>query len=208
MKKNIKYILCVLCVLILSVTLSACGQKDDNQSHHAKYAPKNAKPIDKIEIFKSSDKNKTLTEQDLKDNLKRYVDANNDIIDNKYVLQHKLDQQYDGRQKVSDDLDTDLRDLANIATKNQMNFEAYLKDNKVPTKYQEDVTRTEKYFKAVNYKAARADQQLETLSYNPDKSVNVVDVPTNYAGDVNLKQQKKIKAFLKQLGIETKAVDK
>ena len=64
--------------------------------------------------------------------LKAYLKANNDIIDNKYVLQHQLDEQYDGNQKVSKKLDSDLRDLANIATKNQMNFESYIKDNKVP----------------------------------------------------------------------------
>ncbi|MCD8915279.1 NDxxF motif lipoprotein [Staphylococcus simulans] len=205
---KLKQLLIIAFTLVLAVALTACGQKDEKQEHHVKYAPKNATPINKIEIFKSSDKGKDLTEQELKESLKRYLNANNDIIDNKYVLQHKLDQQYDGRQKVSDDLDTDLRDLANLTTKNQMNFEAFLKDNKVPADQKEDIERVNKYFKAVNYKAARADQQLEELSYSPQKTVNVVDVPTNYAGDVNLKQQKKIKAYLKKHHLETKAIDK
>ncbi|MGN5883547.1 NDxxF motif lipoprotein [Staphylococcus simulans] len=205
---KLKQLLIIAFTLVLAVALTACGQKDEKQEHHVKYAPKNATPINKIEIFKSSDKGKDLTEQELEESLKRYLNANNDIIDNKYVLQHKLDQQYDGRQKVSDDLDTDLRDLANLTTKNQMNFEAFLKDNKVPADQKEDIERVNKYFKAVNYKAARADQQLEELSYSPQKIVNVVDVPTNYAGDVNLKQQKKIKAYLKKHHLETKAIDK
>ncbi|MGV3128926.1 NDxxF motif lipoprotein [Staphylococcus sp. IVB6181] len=205
---KLKQLLIIAFTLVLAVALTACGQKDEKQEHHVKYAPKNATPINKIEIFKSSDKGKDLTEQELEESLKRYLNANNDIIDNKYVLQHKLDQQYDGRQKVSDDLDTDLRDLANLTTKNQMNFEAFLKDNKVPADQKEDIERVNKYFKAVNYKAARADQQLEELSYSPQKTVNVVDVPTNYAGDVNLKQQKKIKAYLKKHHLETKAIDK
>ncbi|WP_114604089.1 NDxxF motif lipoprotein [Staphylococcus sp. EZ-P03] len=205
---KLKQLLIIAFTLVLAVALTACGQKDEKQEHHVKYAPKNATPINKIEIFKSSDKGKDLTEQELEESLKRYLNANNDIIDNKYVLQHKLDQQYDGRQKVSDDLDTDLRDLANLTTKNQMNFAAFLKDNKVPADQKEDIERVNKYFKAVNYKAARADQQLEELSYSPQKTVNVVDVPTNYAGDVNLKQQKKIKAYLKKHHLETKAIDK
>lgn len=205
---KLKQLFIIAFTLVLAVALTACGQKDEKQEHHVKYAPKNATPINKIEIFKSSDKGKDLTEQELEESLKRYLNANNDIIDNKYVLQHKLDQQYDGRQKVSDDLDTDLRDLANLTTKNQMNFEAFLKDNKVPADQKEDIERVNKYFKAVNYKAARADQQLEELSYSPQKTVNVVDVPTNYAGDVNLKQQKKIKAYLKKHHLETKAIDK
>lgn len=205
---KLKQLLIIAFTLIIAVTLTACAQKDEKQEHHAKYAPKNATPIHKIEIFKSSEKGKDLTEQETRTYLKRYLDANNDIIDNKYVLQHKLDQQYDGRQKVSDQLDTDLRDLANITTKNQMNFEAFLKNNKVPANQKEDMERVNKYFSAVNYKVARADQQLEELSYSPQKTVNVVDVPTNYAGDVNLKQQKKIKAFLKKHNLSTKAIDK
>ena len=140
--------------------------------------------------------------------LKAYLKANNDIIDNKYVLQHRLDDQYDGNQKVSKKLDSDLRELANIATKNQLNFESFIEDNEVPAKEKEDITRISKYFKAVNHKAAQADQQLESLSYSPNNTVNVVDVPTNYAGDVNHKQQKKIKAFLKAHHLDTKPIDK
>ncbi|WP_412519061.1 NDxxF motif lipoprotein [Staphylococcus simulans] len=205
---KLKQLLIIAFTLMLAITLTACAQKDEKQEHHAKYAPKNATPIHKIKIFESSEKGKELTESEMRDKLKTYLDANNDIIDNKYVLQHKLDQQYDGKQKVSDQLDTDLRDLANLTTKNQMNFEAFLKDNKVPSNQKEDIERMSKYFSAVNYKAARADQQLEELGYSPQKTVNVVDVPTNYAGDVNLKQQKKIKTFLKKQNLPTKAIDK
>lgn len=96
---KLKQLLIIAFTLVLAVALTACGQKDEKQEHHVKYAPKNATPINKIEIFKSSDKGKDLTEQELEESLKRYLNANNDIIDNKYVLQHKLDQQYDGRQK-------------------------------------------------------------------------------------------------------------
>ncbi|AYU54063.1 NDxxF motif lipoprotein [Staphylococcus debuckii] len=206
---KLKYLISITLALVLTVVLSACGQNPDNSQHHnAKYAPKNATPLSKIQIFKSDEKGKQLTEKEMNEKLKAYLKANNDIIDNKYVLQHQLDEQYDGNQKVSKKLDSDLRDLANIATKNQMNFENYIKDNKVPANEKEDIKRIEKYFKAVNHKAAQADQQLEELSYSPNNTVNVVDVPTNYAGDVNNKQQKKIKAFLKAHNLETKAIDK
>lgn len=206
---KLKQFISVALVLVLTVVLSACGQnQDEQQSHNGKYAPKNATPLSKIQIFKSDEKNKKLTEKEMDAHLKAYLKANNDIIDNKYVLQHRLDDQYDGNQKVSKKLDSDLRDLANIATKNQMNFDSFIKDNEVLAKEKEDITRISKYFKAVNHKAAQADQQLEALSYSPNNTVNVVDVPTNYAGDVNHKQQKKIKAFLKTHHLDTKPIDK
>ena len=206
---KLKQFISVALVLVLALVLSACGQNQDGQQkHNGKYAPKNATPLSKIQIFKSDEKNKKLTEKEMDAHLKAYLKANNDIIDNKYVLQHLLDDQYDGNQKVSKKLDSDLRELANIATKNQLNFESFIEDNEVPAKEKEDITRISKYFKAVNHKAAQADQQLESLSYSPNNTVNVVDVPTNYAGDVNHKQQKKIKAFLKAHHLDTKPIDK
>ncbi|MBN4916941.1 hypothetical protein IDG69_14800, partial [Staphylococcus sp. EG-SA-23] len=39
------------------------------------------------------------------------------------------------------------------------------------------------------------DEDIEKLSYQPQNKINVVDVPTKYAGDVNKKQQDKIKDF-------------
>ncbi|RRJ29927.1 NDxxF motif lipoprotein, partial [Pseudomonas aeruginosa] len=55
---------------------------------------------------------------------------------------------------------------------------------------------------------ADVDEEIEQLNYQPQNSINVVDVPTNYAGDVNKKQQDKIKSFLNKKNIKTDVFDK
>ena len=64
------------------------------------------------------------------------------------------------------------------------------------------------YFKALNSTIANVDEDIEELNYQPQNTINVVDVPTKYAGDVNKKQQDKIKDFLKKKGIDTEVFDK
>ena len=63
------------------------------------------------------------------------------------------------------------------------------------------------YFKALNSTIANVDEDIEKLSYQPQNKINVVDVPTKYAGDVK-KQQDKIKDFLKSKGIKSDVIDK
>lgn len=89
-----------------------------------------------------------------------------------------------------------------------MRFKKFVEENKLPQGYQENVDRIIKYFTALNTTIKNADEDLEQLDYQPQNELNVVDVSTKYAGDVNGKQQDKIKKFLKDKGIESDAVDK
>ena len=71
---KLKYLISITLALVLTVVLSACGQNsDDSQHHSAKYAPKNAIPLSKIQIFKSDEKGKQLTEKEMDEKLKAYL---------------------------------------------------------------------------------------------------------------------------------------
>ena len=83
-----------------------------------------------------------------------------------------------------------------------------MNNNKIPNEYKDPTNRIIKYFKALNSTIANVDEDIEQLNYQPQNSINVVDVPTNYAGDVNKKQQDKIKSFLDKKNIKTDVFDK
>lgn len=83
-----------------------------------------------------------------------------------------------------------------------------MNNNKIPNEYKDPTNRIIKYFKALNSTIADVDEEIEQLNYQPQNSINVVDVPTNYAGDVNKKQQDKIKSFLDKKNIKTDVFDK
>ena len=73
----------------------------------------------------------------------------------------------------------------------------------MPNGYKDHVNRIIKYFHALNSTIANVDESIEQLNYQPQNTINVVDVPTHYAGDVNGNQQNKIKSFLNKKDIKT-----
>ena len=87
-------------ILALSLTLAACSNTNDNnnQEHHSNaHAPKNAKTLKEKDIFSSNKKGQKISEKEMKQALEKYLQANSDVLDNKYVMQHKLDKQSDSK---------------------------------------------------------------------------------------------------------------
>lgn len=54
--------------------------------------------------------------------IQKYLDVNSIILDNKYLMQSKLDKQSDSQNKVTDKQAKELSQLSNNAVKNDMHF--------------------------------------------------------------------------------------
>lgn len=206
MKKSILLSL----VLVLTVILAACSndESDDDKGYSGKNAPKNVKTITEQDIFNSDKSGETLSEAEAKKAIKKYLDVNSDIIDNKYLIQYQLDKQTGTDTKITDKQAKRLSELSHNSVKNDVRFKKFVKNNKFPDGYEENLDRIVNYFTALNSTIKNADEDIEQLDYQPQNKLNVADVPTKYAGDVNGKQQAKIKKFLKDKGIKSDAVDK
>ena len=73
--------------------------------------------------------------------------------------------------------------------------------------YKDPTQRIINYFNALNSTIANVDEDIEELNYQPQNSINVVDVPTKYAGDVN--KNNKIKSLNSSIkGINTEVFNK
>lgn len=207
MKKSILLSL----VLVLTMMLAACSNSDseDNDHQHSeRHAPKNVKTLTEKDIFQTDKKGQKISEQEMNAAIKKYLAVNSDILDNKYLIQYKLDKQSNSDKKITDAQAKRLSNLSHLAVKNDVRFEKFIKNNTLPKGYQENVERIHKYFTALNSTIKDADEAIEELDYQPQNELNVVDVSTKYAGDVNGKQQDKIKKFLKSKDLPTKAIDK
>ncbi|MGW9857686.1 protein involved in sex pheromone biosynthesis [Staphylococcus hominis] len=199
--------------LTLLLILSACAPNNDNNDDNHNQsngvnAPKHAKSLTENDIFTSNTSHQKLTEDETNKAIKKYLDVNSDILDNKYIMQSHIDRQSSGQTKITDKQAKKLSDLSNIAVKNDLHFKKYVENNTLPDGYKDNVNRIIKYFHALNSTIANVDESIEQLNYQPQNTINVVDVPTHYAGDVNGKQQDKIKAFLNKKGITTDVFDK
>ncbi|MEB5793519.1 NDxxF motif lipoprotein [Staphylococcus hominis] len=199
--------------LALLLILSACApNNDNNEDNHNQSngvnAPKHAKNLTENDIFTSNKSHQKLTEDEMNQAIKKYLDVNSDILDNKYIMQSQIDRQSSGQTKITDKQAKKLSNLSNIAVKNDLHFKKYVENNTLPNGYKDHVNRIIKYFHALNSTIANVDESIEQLNYQPQNTINVVDVPTHYAGDVNRNQQNKIKSFLKEKDIKTDIFDK
>lgn len=197
-------------VLMLTAILAACSNEDsnDDQQHSDRHAPTDVKKLTENDIFSSNKTDEAISEEEMNKAIKKYLDVNSDIIDNKYLIQYKLDKQTGTDTKITDAQAKRLSDLSHNAIKNDVRFEKFVKENHLPKGYKTHVDRIITYFAALNSTIKDADKQIEEVNYQPQNKLNVVDVSTEYAGDVNGKQQEKIKKFLKEKGIKSDAVDK
>lgn len=207
MKKQL--ILGVLVSFMLLLSACSGGNIDDDEHNtNGVHAPEHVNKITEKDIFTSNKTNEKLTEKEMNAAIKKYLDVNSDIIDNKYLMQSKLDKQVDSQHKVSDKQAKELSQLSNNAVKNDLHFKKFVENNTLPKGYKENTNRIIKYFNALNSTISDIDKKIEELNYQPQNSINVVDVPTHYAGDVNGKVQDKIKSFLKDKNIKTDVFDK
>ncbi|ENJ8825023.1 TPA: NDxxF motif lipoprotein [Staphylococcus aureus] len=198
--------------LASTLILTGCASdQSDNEDHHTStgiHAPKSAKKLETKDIFNSDKKNSDISDAEMKQAIEKYLSVNSDILDNKYIMQHKLDKQIDSQTKVTEKQAETLSHLSNLAVKNDLHFKKFVTENNIPKEYKKPVELMMNYFKALNSTIANVDEDIEKLSYQPQNKINVVDVPTKYVGDVNKKQQDKIKDFLKSKGIKSDVIDK
>ena len=197
-------------IMILAVVLAACSNDedhDDNQ-HSEKHAPKNVKVLTEKDIFHSNKSGENISEEEMNNAIKKYLEVNSVILDNKYLMQYKLDRQSNSDKKITDKQSKRLSDLSRNAVKNDVRFKKFVENNNLPKGYKTNVDRIIKYFTSLNSTIKNVDDDIEQLDYQPQNELNVVDVSTKYAGQVNGKQQEKIKKFLKSKDISTKAIDK
>ncbi|HAP2020755.1 NDxxF motif lipoprotein [Staphylococcus arlettae] len=199
-------------LLLLFATLfmlAACSNNvDDDNKHSQKNAPKNVQNISEDDIFSSSKTGEKISTAEMNKAIKKYLDVNSDIIDNKYLMQYKLDRQTGTDTKITDKQAQRLSKLSQNAVKNDVRFKKFIESNDLPEGYKPHAERILKYFTALNSTIKNVDKDIEELDYQPQNKLNVVDVSAKHAGDVNGKQQKKIKQFLEKHDINSDAIDK
>ena len=99
--------------LALLLILSACApNNDNNEDNHNQSngvnAPKHAKNLTENDIFTSNKSHQKLTEDEMNQAIKKYLDVNSDILDNKYIMQSQIDRQSSGQTKITDKQATKL----------------------------------------------------------------------------------------------------
>ncbi|PGQ76835.1 hypothetical protein COA15_23775 [Bacillus anthracis] len=193
MKKYILYVLMLLTVLLLS----ACS----NSSH-----PKEEDDVQSIKdvtikipetIFTSSKKNETINEDEMKQNIKTYLNYSGELYENIVPLSSAMSD-----EEVTESDREKLKQLVDLAQQNDANFLNFISNNTIPDDYKQPSKEIHNYISASTALSVELDQEIEKFAQ--DGNLFKTDFSfTKRFEKVNGRKQKEIEKFLKEKNIET-----
>jgi len=193
MKKYILYVLMLLTVLLLP----ACS----NSSH-----PKEEDDVQSIKdvtikipetIFTSSKKNETINEDEMKQNIKTYLNYSGELYENIVPLSSAMSD-----EKVTESDREKLKQLVDLAQQNDANFHHFISNNTIPNDYKKPSKEIYEFISASTALSVELEQELDKIAQ--DGNLFKTDFSfTKRFEQVNGRKQKEIEKFLKEKNIET-----
>ncbi|AOM09501.1 MULTISPECIES: NDxxF motif lipoprotein [Bacillus cereus group] len=193
MKKYTLYSLMLLTLLFLSACSNIAQPKEENDVQSIKdvaiKVPEN--------IFSSSKKNETINEDEMKQNIKNYIDYSWELSENIIPLAST-----NSDKNFTESDQEKLQKLIDLAKQNDANFHHFISNNTIPDDYKQPSKEIHNYISASTALSVELDQEIEKFAqdgnlFNTDFSF------TKRFEKVNGRKQKEIEKFLKEKNIKT-----
>lgn len=204
-----KYIIALFSIMI-TLTLIGCS-KDSNKETDSSEKLVKSKQEEKTklpkDVFQSDENNQSLTKDDVKKSIQKYLNTNESV----YNVTLKIEEKVWDEQNLTNEETKQLEDARKLLDENDQNFSNYLKNNELPSEYKKDTYRISEYFTAYNDTLSKLDNSIQQT----EKKANDGEIPIKEVKDiipdsnkVSGKQQQKIEKFLKSIDIKTKAFER
>ncbi|WP_263701040.1 NDxxF motif lipoprotein [Bacillus thuringiensis] len=193
MKKYILYVLMLLTVLLLP----ACS----NSSH-----PKEEDDVQSIKdvtikipetIFTSSKKNETINEDEMKQNIKTYLNYSGELSENIVPLSSAMSD-----ENVTESDREKLKQLVDLAQQNDANFHHFISNNTIPNDYKKPSKEMYEFISSSTALSVELEQELDKLAQDGNLFKTNFSFTKRFE-KVNGRKQKEIEKFLKEKNIET-----
>lgn len=193
MKKYTLYLLMLLTLLFLSACSNSAQHKEENDVQSIKDVTIKIPET----IFTSSKKNETINEDEMKQNIKTYLDYSGELYENIVPLSSAISD-----ENVTESDREKLKKLVDLAQQNDTNFHNFISNNTIPDDYKQPSKEIHDYISASTALSVELEQELEKLA--EDGNLFKTDFSfTKRFKKVNGRKQKEIETFLKEKNIET-----
>ncbi|PEC57343.1 hypothetical protein COE20_04455 [Bacillus cereus] len=193
MKKYTLYLLMLLTILFLSACSNSAQPKEDNDVQSIKDVTIKIPET----IFTSSKKNETINEDEMKQNIKMYLDYSGELYENIVPLSSAMSD-----ENVTESDREKLKQLIDLAKQNAANFHDFISNNTIPNDYKQPSKDIHDYISASTALSVELEQELDKLAQ--DGNLFKTDFSfTKRFEKVNGRKQKEIEKFLKEKNIET-----
>ena len=193
MKKYTLYLLMLLTILFLSACSNSAQPTEENDIESIKDVTIKIPET----IFTSSQKNVTINEHEMKQNIKTYLDYSGELDENIVPLSSSMSD-----EEVTESDRKKLKQLVDLAKQNDANFHDFISNNTIPDDYKKPSKKMYEFISASTAISVELEQELDKLAQ--DGNLFKTDFSfTKRFEQVNGRKQKEIEKFLKEKKIET-----
>ncbi|AZJ19060.1 NDxxF motif lipoprotein [Bacillus wiedmannii] len=193
MKKYTLYLLMLLTILFLSACSNSAQHKEENDVQSIKDVTIKIPET----IFTSSKKNETINEDEMKQNIKTYLNYSGELDENIVPLSSAMSD-----EEVTESDRKKLKQLVDLAQQNDANFLNFISNNTIPDDYKQPSKEIHDYISASTALSVELEQELDKLAQ--DGNLFKTDFSfTKRFEKVNGRKQKEIETFLKEKNIKT-----
>ncbi|TKH91622.1 NDxxF motif lipoprotein [Bacillus cereus] len=194
MKKYILYPLMLLTILFLSACSSSAQPKEDNDVTIK--VPEN--------ISSSSKKKETISEDEMKQNIKSYLNYSGELDENIVAFSSAMS---DENATISDQ--EKLKQLVDLAQQNDANFHNFISNNTIPDDYKKPSKEIYEFISSSTALSVELELEQELDKLAQDGNLFKTDFSfTKRFEKVNGRKQKEIEEFLKEKNIKTEYFSK
>ncbi|MGW6148317.1 NDxxF motif lipoprotein [Bacillus mycoides] len=198
MKKYTLYLLMLLTILFLSACSNSAQPKEENDVQSIKDVTIKIPET----IFTSSQKNETINEDEMKQNIKTYLDYSGELDENIVPLSSSMSD-----ENVTESDREKLKQLVDLAKQNDANFHDFISNNTIPDDYKQPSKEIHDFISASTALSVELEQELDKIAQ--DGNLFKTDFSfTKRFEKVNGRKQKEIEKFLKEKNIKTEYFNK
>ncbi|PFL61684.1 hypothetical protein COJ27_17735 [Bacillus cereus] len=192
-------------MLLAIVFISACSHDtQSNEANDTRYDKlDNAQSIKDVTIkipetiFTSSKKNETINEDEMKQNIKTYLNYSGELDENIVPLSSSMSD-----EEVTESDRKKLKQLVDLAKQNDANFHDFISNNTIPDDYKQPSKEIHDYISASTALSVELEQELDKLAQGGNLFKTDFSFTKRFE-QVNGRKQKEIEKFLKEKNIET-----
>ncbi|EJV89276.1 NDxxF motif lipoprotein [Bacillus mycoides] len=193
MKKYILYPLMLLTILFLSACSNSAQPNEENDVQSIKDVTIKIPEA----IFTSSKKNETINEDEMKQNIKTYLDYSGELYENIVPLSSAMSD-----ENITESDREKLKKLINLAKQNDANFHDFISNNTIPDDYKQPSKEIHDFISVSTALSVELEQELDKIAQ--DGNLFKTDFSfTKRFEQVNGRKQKEIEKFLKEKNIKT-----
>lgn len=201
---NIKRFSLILMTLVLVFSASACSSEgSSSEKQKSNTDEEETLPPMPKEAFSSNKTNENISEKEMRQSLKTYLNTYDSIFKNTEKIRNKDNLNKKESQK--------LNRLTKLANENDDNFSKFIKNNNLPRGYKEGTLKTKNYITSTNQFLNKINHHIQKLNKNSESDdVSLEDanklnkINDQYKKEVNGKKQNEVEKFLKNKDIKTK----